>query len=343
MAQPAPEQIAYYQAHADDDRRPNEIASLVCGLFAAIAALAARIAARRVSRMKLGLEDWTIFAAMSIHNGQGRHIIFIKDIVYFMKAFVVAVVSYSITVMLTKISILIFYCRIFQARWLTVCSIVIGAIVIMYNLAVILIAGLQCIPLSDLWNGGSSCINPQPPWFGFSIVNVVTDVAILALPVKPVLSLHLKLSRKLQVLGMFLTGGVVCVFGVLRAIAMSSLSMVDASWAAVGASIWSFTEISVGIVAACLPLLGPLFRNRDSPGAAKASASCGHVCPGNINAARLGHPGYIHQANSTLVDDVSMPDEQWPVLAPATAKAASTRSTNQIMVQSNIQHTVTFL
>jgi hypothetical protein len=33
-------------------------------------------------------------------------------------------------------------------------------------------------------------------------------VAILALPVKPVLGLHLKLSRKLQVLGMFLTGGV---------------------------------------------------------------------------------------------------------------------------------------
>jgi hypothetical protein len=64
MAQPTPEQIAYYQAHADDDRRPNEIASLVCGLFAATAALAARIAARRVSRMKLGLDDWTIFAAM---------------------------------------------------------------------------------------------------------------------------------------------------------------------------------------------------------------------------------------------------------------------------------------
>ncbi|KAL2855668.1 hypothetical protein BJX68DRAFT_264022 [Aspergillus pseudodeflectus] len=333
MAQPTPEQIAYYQAHAHDDRRPNEIASLACGLFAAIAALGARIAARRISRMKLGLEDWTIFAAMlgeitfavvfakSIHNGQGRHIIFIKDIVYFMKAFVVAVVSYSITMA---------YNLFHRDRCHS-------------NLAVILIAGLQCIPLSDLWNGGSSCINPQPPWFAFSIVNVVTDVAILALPVKPVLGLHLKLSRKLQVLGMFLTGGVVCVFGVLRAIAMSNLSMVDASWAAVGASIWSFTEISVGIVAACLPLLGPLFRNRDSAGAAKASASCGHVRPGTVNAARSGKGGYIHQANISLVDDVWMPDQQWPVLAPATANGVSTGSTNQIMVQSDIQHTVTFL
>jgi hypothetical protein len=64
MAQPTPEQIAYYQAHADDDGRPNKIASLVRGLFAATATLGARIAARRLSRMKLGLKDWTIFAAM---------------------------------------------------------------------------------------------------------------------------------------------------------------------------------------------------------------------------------------------------------------------------------------
>lgn len=41
-----------------------------------------------------------------------------------------------------------------------------------------------------------------------SIINVITDVAILALPVMPVLSLNMKLKRKIQVLGIFLTGGV---------------------------------------------------------------------------------------------------------------------------------------
>ena len=111
-----PEQVAFYKAHSGDDLRPNETASLVCGLLAAIVAIGARITARRISRVQLGPEDWTIFAAMvrdlhllrreafeiltflqlgeitygvifakAINNGQGRHIIFIKDLVSFSK------------------------------------------------------------------------------------------------------------------------------------------------------------------------------------------------------------------------------------------------------------------
>jgi hypothetical protein len=100
----------------------------------------------------------------------------------------------------------------------------------MYNLAVILIAGLQCIPSRICGTGVRRVsirsllgldfrkfliypstvriIRGSPDSLSLRIVNVVTDVAILALSVKPVLGLHLKLSRKLQVLGMFLTGGV---------------------------------------------------------------------------------------------------------------------------------------
>ncbi|PWY82518.1 hypothetical protein BO83DRAFT_423337 [Aspergillus eucalypticola CBS 122712] len=215
-----PEQVAFYKAHSGDDLRPNETASLVCGLLAAIVAIGARITARRISRVQLGPEDWTIFAAVlgeitygvifakAINNGQGRHIIFIKDLVSFSMGYVAAIVSYSYTVMVTKISILIFYRRLFRSRWLMACSWIIGIIVVMYNLAVILIAGLQCIPLSDLWTGGSSCINTEPPFTGLAIINIFTDVAILTLPVKPVLSLRMPKAQKVQVLGIFLLGGV---------------------------------------------------------------------------------------------------------------------------------------
>lgn len=41
-----------------------------------------------------------------------------------------------------------------------------------------------------------------------SVVNVVTDFAILALPIQPVLSLQLARSQKIQVLGIFMLGGV---------------------------------------------------------------------------------------------------------------------------------------
>lgn len=41
-----------------------------------------------------------------------------------------------------------------------------------------------------------------------SVVNVVTDVAILALPIKPVMGLNMRTKRKLQVLCVFLSGAV---------------------------------------------------------------------------------------------------------------------------------------
>ena len=45
------------------------------------------------------------------------------------------------------------------------------------------------------------------PLTNYSIMNIVTDIMILSLPIKPVLGLHMKSARKLQVLGIFALGG----------------------------------------------------------------------------------------------------------------------------------------
>lgn len=67
--------------------------------------------------------------------------------------------------MLTKISILIFYHRIFPIKWLTIVSYAMGALVVSYNLAVIFVAAFQCIPLSSLWTGKpAQCIDVSPPF-----------------------------------------------------------------------------------------------------------------------------------------------------------------------------------
>ena len=67
--------------------------------------------------------------------------------------------------MLTKVSILLYYRRIFQVRWLHVASVIVGAIVIGYNVAVSFVAGFQCIPLSSMWTGKpGKCINTSPPF-----------------------------------------------------------------------------------------------------------------------------------------------------------------------------------
>jgi hypothetical protein len=62
-----------------------------------------------------------------------------------------------------------------------------------------------------------------------SIVNVVTDVGILALPIRYILPLRLTVMRRIQVCGIFLLGGVVCVFGIVRVVALAQAPEGDPS------------------------------------------------------------------------------------------------------------------
>lgn len=76
-------------------------------------------------------------------------------------------------------------------------------------------------------------------------------------------------------------GPSVCIFGVIRSVALSTMKSTDLSCTSpffsqvksshiltectdntVYSGIWSYTEISVGIVAACMPTLRPLFKSR---------------------------------------------------------------------------------
>ena len=110
--------------------------------------------------------------------------------------------------MLTKLSILFFYNRIFPSKGLVRASWVIGSIVVAYNVALVLVTAFECRPLSTFWTRKpGTCINTLPPFTVLASFNVLTDVLILVLPVKFVLKLRMRMARKVQVCGIFLLGG----------------------------------------------------------------------------------------------------------------------------------------
>ena len=59
-----PEEIAYYQAHADDNRQSSKTAANVVGIVLTIIAVAARLLARFRSRARLSWDDYLIFLAL---------------------------------------------------------------------------------------------------------------------------------------------------------------------------------------------------------------------------------------------------------------------------------------
>ncbi|KAL8734353.1 MAG: hypothetical protein Q9166_001551 [cf. Caloplaca sp. 2 TL-2023] len=54
----------------------------------------------------------------------------------------------------------------------------------------------------------------------------------------------------------------VCVAGIVRFFYIRQIVPFDATWTQVDPAIWSSVEPSIGIVSACLPIMGPIFRTR---------------------------------------------------------------------------------
>ena len=110
-------------------RAPFAVA-ICCAVFATVA-IFLRIISRRIKGVKLGPEDYTIFLALfavyamcvgvllePLIGGAGHHIegVFPGRVVNLLKVLVVLQVFFGISLGLVKISICLFYVRIFEIR-----------------------------------------------------------------------------------------------------------------------------------------------------------------------------------------------------------------------------------
>jgi hypothetical protein len=134
--------------------------------------------ARKAEKTSFGHDDWLIIAALVpltayaivgwlvVSFGEGKHIIFVTNLAGFIQGFVTAIVAYSITTVLTKTSILCFYCRVFSPIWsLRAISWSLGIFIVAYNLALIFVTAFECVPLSSLWTGApGKCFDTLPPF-----------------------------------------------------------------------------------------------------------------------------------------------------------------------------------
>jgi len=84
----------------------------------------------------------------------------------------------------------------------------------------------------------------------------------------------MQLNRKIQLVGIFLLSGFVCIASTYRTIIVKRLSHEDATWADVDPAIWAIVENAVGILSASLPTMRPIY----------VSIVRGHYC--NLNDAR---------------------------------------------------------
>ncbi|MCJ1323103.1 hypothetical protein MMC15_008455 [Xylographa vitiligo] len=292
-----------------------ELILLICiFLFLTSLCVALRVLSRRIKGVYLAWDDVWIFIALFfiygngianivgvVYAGVGQHAADLGD--YQLAAAKQCLIAAEITWVLCntsiKLSLLHLFLRIFPTRQVRTHAYILIGIVSMFCLGTLLASLLQCVPIRANWDSSieAACGNQRASWLGTGITNILTDVMVLALPIRSVWNLNLPRVTKIGLIGIFGVGFLlgtrylcrcpilisyhfilitilrpnsttqlipflnhsVCIISILRIISLFSITLLDLTYTKVPTDIYSFLEPSLGIICACLPILRPFF------------------------------------------------------------------------------------
>ena len=123
----------------------------------------------------------------------------------------VAQIVYSVPLYLTKLSILIQYLRIFVVSLSGATFYTIQGLIwlnLAYYIATTFALVFACNPREKVWNPSvpGSCINQEDLFIITAVVNVITNILILVLPLNCLRKLQMPFQRKLGISLIFATG-----------------------------------------------------------------------------------------------------------------------------------------
>ncbi|EXJ58562.1 hypothetical protein A1O7_05989 [Cladophialophora yegresii CBS 114405] len=281
------------------DRGPATLAVTIIVTVIATIFIAARIFTRIRLVRSIRQDDWWILAAwvcaagfstsicVAVHYGLGKHKQDIPDSSFgaLRKAEYTFAILYNPSLMLTKTSIIVFFLSVMSkdvdpvfkwCNWLTL------AVVNLVGLALTFFNIFQCSPVAAGYlyptPEKASCTDIVTLYLSSAPVNIITDMAILFLPIPILTGMRLPRKQKIILVATFSFGAFVAVIDVIRIAylqqaALNRLKVVkgtgsepgrtvedtDFSWYASLSFMWSAVEVCIGIVCACVPSLKPLF------------------------------------------------------------------------------------
>jgi fucose permease len=150
------------------------------------------------------------------------------------------------------------------------------------GLALTLLNLFQCRPPSAAFTypvpENSSCTDIVTLYLSSAPVNIITDLAILLLPMPLLTSMRLPRKQKIILVATFSAGAFVAVVDVVRLAYLQNAAFArlsaqtgqsggrnpqqrgdDFSWNAALSFMWSAVEVNLGLICACVPSLKPLF------------------------------------------------------------------------------------
>ncbi|KAI3571300.1 hypothetical protein IWW34DRAFT_898847 [Fusarium oxysporum f. sp. albedinis] len=180
----------------------------------------------------------------------------------YMKSFYASVVVYNIATCLVKIGILFQYRRVFALPIIQRITLYGIIFMVAWTVVIAFLNILICVPVAKFWDSNlpGRCLDALTIWYVMAGFNLVTDIAIFCLPLPVIKSLNLPPRQKIMLFAIFSLGFFTCIISIYRIRTLkSAASTKDPNWDNVDAAIWSFLEVTIAIITACLPTLRPFF------------------------------------------------------------------------------------
>ena len=120
-------------------------------------------------------------------------------------------IIYAVVILLTKLSILLLYRRVFVANSGTILDWILRgfmAILILFYTTTSIVKIWECTPRQKIWAKSvqGTCVNVSALLNTSGLFNTITDVIILLIPVKSVWTLHMDFQKKLGIMAVFTVG-----------------------------------------------------------------------------------------------------------------------------------------
>ncbi|KZL78777.1 integral membrane protein [Colletotrichum tofieldiae] len=177
-------------------------------------------------------------------------------------SFYVSIVLYNIATTIVKLSILLQYRRIVANDLMQKLTTWGLAFMSAWTVMLCFLLPMMCVPVQAFWDTTvkGRCIDLLASWYTMAAVNIVADFVMFSLPIPVINSLQLPRRQKRMLLFVFGLGFVTCIISAFRIKTLRVAAQTeDPYWDNVDAATWSFLEVTIGILAACLPTLRPIF------------------------------------------------------------------------------------
>ncbi|KAI1093241.1 hypothetical protein F5B19DRAFT_491574 [Rostrohypoxylon terebratum] len=269
------------------DQRSIVICGIIFGLLPTIIVFLRILARRKVDR-PLDTSDYLIIAscfftvvyqgvAISsvLAGGVGIHVQDIENRfglkdgpTLFLKHLIAIQVLWALSLGLCRISIIHLFSKIFLVQSFIVVARATYVLVILWALAAILSAFLICQPFAFNWDRsieGGTCGNAMISWITTGVLNMVSDLILLIMPMPYLLGLELSWKKRLLLAATFSIGILTCVVSIVRVDMMTTIDFDDVTFSIPHTILFSALEPCIAVMLSCIIILRPLFGGRYPP------------------------------------------------------------------------------